>query len=197
MLFDYRDRESIEKYKLMSQTIIPRPIAWVVTEDEGIINIAPFSYFTGLSSNPPTIILSVGHKSDGTPKDTLHNLRNNKKCTICMVATPHLEPMHLSSKELDRSLGEAEHFNIKTKKVFDKFPPMIQDAPIAFFCELYQEIDLADSKTIPLLVEIKHQYIDDICITDKERLSINFEPVARVGKGYALLGEEIEAPKIP
>lgn len=197
MLFNYSDRKSIEKYKLMSQTIIPRPIAWVVTEDEGIVNIAPFSYFTGLSSNPPTMILSVGHKSDGTPKDTLQNLRSNKKCTICMVSTSHLEPMHLSSKEMDKSFSEAEHFNIKTKRVFNDFPPMIEDAPVAFFCEFLQEVKLESSKTIPLIVEIKHQYIDDVFITDIEHLSIDFEPVARVGKSYALLGEEIEPPKIP
>lgn len=197
MLFDYSDVTSIERYKLMSQSIIPRPIAWVVTEEDGIINIAPFSYFTGLSSNPPTIVFSVGHKSDGTPKDTLKNLRNSKKCTVCMVAAPHLEMMHFSSKELDSSQSEAEAFNIKTKSIFNGFPPMIEEAPIAFFCELYQEISLGESKTIPMIVEIKQQYIDDRHMSDRERLSIDFKPVARVGNSYALLSETVKPPKIP
>ncbi len=82
MLIKYTDNHAVETYKLMAQTIIPRPIAWIVTENDGVINVAPFSYFTGLSSNPPTMIFSVGHKSDGTPKDTLFNLRKNKKCTL-------------------------------------------------------------------------------------------------------------------
>lgn len=197
MLFDFAENTSTDRYKLMSQSIIPRPIAWIVTEDDGIINIAPFSYFTGLSSNPPTMVFSVGHKSDGTPKDTLRNLRKSKRCTVCMVLPEHLEAMHLSSKELDSSESEAKRFNIPTERLVASFPPMIKGAPIAFFCELFQEIVLGESKTIPMIIEVKHQYIADSCITDKERMSIDLNPVARVGKQYALLGDEIEAPKIP
>jgi flavin reductase (DIM6/NTAB) family NADH-FMN oxidoreductase RutF len=197
MIFDYADTEPIENYKLMSQTIIPRPIAWIVTEDEGIVNVAPFSYFTGLSSNPPTMIVSVGHKSDGTPKDTLANIRKTGKCTICMVKPEHLEWMHFSSKEMAHDASEAERFDIPVKRLADGFPPMVEGSPVAFFCELYQEVELKGSKTIPLIVEIEHQFVDDACITDKERLTIEFEPVARVGKSYALLGEEIVPPRIP
>ena len=197
MLFDYKDTEAIENYKLMAQTIIPRPIAWIVTEDNDVVNIAPFSYFTGLSSNPPTMIFSVGHKSDGSPKDTLRNLRNNKKCTVCMVKPDHLEMMHFSSKEMGSDMSEANAFDIPLKQIKEGFPPMIEGAPVAFCCELYSEVDLGKSKTIPLIVEIKYQFIDDNCISDKERLTIDFEPVARVGKSYALLGETVEPPKIP
>ena len=97
MIFDTATNSTNENYKLMAQTIIPRPIAWVVSEDEGVVNIAPFSYFAPLSSSPATVILSVGHKSDGTPKDTLVNLRKTKRCTICMVSEAELEKMHYSS----------------------------------------------------------------------------------------------------
>ena len=197
MLFDYSDTEAIENYKLMAQTIIPRPIAWIVTENEGVVNVAPFSYFTGLSSNPPTMIFSVGHKSDGTPKDTLNNLRKNKKCTVCIVKPDHLEMMHFSSKEMAADASEAHAFDIPLNRKVDDFPPMIEGVPVAFFCELYSEVDLGSSKTIPLIVEIKQQYIDENCISDSERLTIDFEPLARVGKSYALLGKMIEAPKIP
>ena len=83
MIFDLsKDTKLNENYKLMAQTILPRPIAWVVTEDNGVVNIAPFSYFIGLSSEPASVLISVGHKADGTPKDTLANLRKHKKCTI-------------------------------------------------------------------------------------------------------------------
>ena len=86
MIFDLsKDTKLNENYKLMAQTILPRPIAWVVTEDNGVVNIAPFSYFIGLSSEPASVLISVGHKEDGTPKDTLANIRKNRKCTICIV----------------------------------------------------------------------------------------------------------------
>ena len=92
MIFDLNSNKSLnETYKLMAQTIIPRPIAWVVTENDGVINVAPFSYFIGLSSEPASVLISVGHKNDGTPKDTLANIRKHKKCTICMVEQKDLE----------------------------------------------------------------------------------------------------------
>jgi len=198
MLFDLaKDKTVNESYKLMAQTIIPRPIAWVVTEDEGIVNIAPFSYFIGLSSDPASVLVSVGHKADGTPKDTLANIRKHKKCTICMVQENDLEKMHLSSKGLDKEVSEAEMFNIETVFLTDGYPPMIKGVPSAYFCELNQEIDLGGGSTIPLVLNVKQIFVDDEVITNKERLTIAFKPVARIGKSYAFLGEDIEAPSIP
>lgn len=197
MIFNLNDNKVNEKYKLMAQTIIPRPIAWVVTENEGVCNIAPFSYFIGLSSEPATVLISVGHKSDGTPKDTLANIRKNKKCTICMVDEKSLQKMHFSSKELDKELSEADMFDIETKTICEDYPPMIKAVPSAYFCELNQEIDLGGGLTIPLVLNVREIYVDDEIITDKERVSINFDPVARIGKSYAFLGDEIPAPKIP
>jgi len=197
MIFNLEENGLNDKYKLMAQTIIPRPIAWVVTEDEGVINIAPFSYFIGLSSEPASVLISVGHKSDGTPKDTLANIRKTKKCTICMVDEESLELMHFSSKELDKNLSEAELFKIKTQTMFDEYPPMIQDVPAAYFCEFNQEIDLGASATIPIVLNVKKIYVKDEVITDKQRVTIEFNPVARIGKSYAFLGDEITPPSIP
>ena len=198
MLFNLdKDKAINESYKLMAQTIIPRPIAWVVTEDEGIVNIAPFSYFIGLSSDPATVLISVGHKPDGSPKDTLANICKHQKCTICMVQENDLEKMHFSSKGLDKTLSEAEMFSIETETLTEGYPPMIKGVPCAYVCELNQEIDLGGGTTIPLVLNVKQIFVNDEVITDKERLTISFDPVARIGKSYAFLGEEIDAPAIP
>ncbi|MCD4667219.1 MAG: flavin reductase family protein [Sulfurimonas sp.] len=197
MIFNLDDNKINDKYKLMAQTIIPRPIAWVVTEDEGVINIAPFSYFIGLSSDPASVLISAGHKADGTPKDTLANIRKTKKCTICMVDEDNLEKMHFTSKEIDKDLSEADIFNIQTESIFDEYPPMIKDVPAAYFCEFNQEIDLGGGSTIPVVLNVKQIYVKDENITDKERMTIEFNPVARIGKSYAFLGDEIAPPKIP
>ena len=197
MLFDYTQTDPKTNYKLMSQTIIPRPIAWIVTERNGVVNAAPFSYFTGLSSKPPTVIVSIGHKADGTPKDTLRNLRETKRGTICMVGPDQLEKMHYSSKALDEGISETETFDISLCRVAEGFPPMVEGSPVAFFCELFQEIDLPGSKTIPLVLQIKSQYLTDAIVVDPERLTIDFEPLARIGGSYALLGERLDAPEIP
>ncbi len=197
MIFDLTHNKINDRYKLMAQTIIPRPIAWVVTEDKGVINAAPFSYFIGLSSSPATVLISVGHKSDGSPKDTLANIRKSKKCTICMVDEKSFEKMHFSSKELEKAESELTAFEIESEKHFDDFPVMIKDVPVAYFCDFNQEIDLGGGSTIPLVLSVKHIYVKDECIIDKEKLTIKFNPIARIGKNYSILGEEFLAPKIP
>ncbi len=195
MIFDFEKIEAKDRYKLMAGGIIPRPIAWIVTVGvNGVVNIAPFSYFTGLSSNPPTVVVSIGHKSDGSQKDTLKNIRETKKCTICLCDETKLKQMHFSSKELAKDVSESETFNIKTKVIEKEFPPIIEDIPIAFFCTLYSEIELKGSKTIPLILEIKKEYAKDDVVNNT--LRTNFKPIARLGGEYAFLCESIKPPKI-
>ncbi len=194
MLLNFND--NLDNYKLMRQAIIPRPIAWIVTEDEKT-NIAPFSYFMALTSTPPTMVISIGEKSSGKPKDTLANIRKTKKCTICMPKESQLNKMHFSSKELEHNVSEADIFDIELEKSLQDFPAMIKDAPIAFFCELFQELDIRGSKHKPIIVEIKQMYIDESCFTNKEKLHFEFDPIARIGGDYSFLGEKIPAPKIP
>ena len=196
MLIDFKEKSAPERYHLMASSVIPRPIAWIATQGE-VLNIAPFSYFTPLSSEPATLIVSIGHKADGSPKDTLRNLRATKKCVVCIVDEDHFEAMHFSSKSLNATQSEAEVFNIPTQDIIKGYPPMPQGIKIAFFCEYLQEVELKGSKTIPVIVEIKHLYLDDEIITDKEKINLTFSSIARVGRSYASLREDIETPKIP
>ena len=196
MLIDFKEKTAPERYHLMASTVIPRPIAWIATEGE-VLNMAPFSYFTPLSSEPATLIVSIGHRADGSPKDTLRNLRESKKCVVCIVDEDHFEAMHLSSKGLDASQSEVEVFDIPTKNMIEGFPPMPEGIKVAFFCEYLQEVDLKGSKTIPVIVEIKHLYLDNTIISDTEKITLEFSGIARVGREYATLGESIIAPEIP
>ena len=178
--------------------MVPRPIAWIVTEDEGVLNLAPFSYFTPLSSAPPSLIVSVGHRPDGTPKDTLANLRKHGRCTLCLVSGKLLKPMHYSSKPLEHTESEAVHFDISTQEIFEGFPPMVAGTPTAFACRLLQEVDLPGSKTRPLILQIEAQYVSDECVKNPERLYLDCGGlVARIGPEYALLSEKIPVPEIP
>ncbi|HFC03387.1 MAG TPA: flavin reductase family protein [Nitratifractor salsuginis] len=197
MKIDYAKIPASDRYKLMAQSVVPRPIAWIVTEDEGVLNLAPFSYFTPLSSEPATLIVSVGHRPDGRPKDTLANLRKHGRCTLCLVSPELLEPMHCSSKPLSHEESEAKRFDIPMTGIFEGFPPMVEGAPSAFACTLLQEVELEGSKTRPLILKIEEQYIDDSCVVNPERLYLDCELIARVGPNYARLGERIEAPEIP
>jgi len=197
MLYKIKEMDPSGIYHMMAQTVIPRPIAWIVTEDEGIINIAPFSFFTPLSSKPATVIVSIGHKSNNEEKDTFANIVKHKKCTICMVDEHHLEKMHFSSKELPKDISESELFDIATKTVVNDFPPMIEDTSVAYICTLNQIVNLGESSSTPLILNVEEIYLDDQKLENPEKPKIHFDPVARVGREYALLGKRIKAPTIP
>lgn len=194
MLIDFQEKTPVERYYLMANSVIPRPIAWILTEGD-VLNIAPFSYFTPLSSEPATLLVSIGHRADGTPKDTLRNIREHKKCVVCIVDETHFEKMHLSSKGLDASQSELDVFDIPTQQCVEGFPPMPEGIKVAFFCEYLQEVDLKGSKTIPLIVQIKHLYLDNKIISDEKQIGLEFSSIARVGRGYATLDEEIITPE--
>ena len=186
MIKNYKELTPTQIYKLMSQTVIPRPIAWLVTEDEGIINAAPFSYFIPLSSNPPTVIVSIGHKEDGTPKDTLANIRKNKKATVCFVNEANLEDMKKSAEALPHEKSETKTFEIETKKMFNDYPPIIASTKTALFCNLFEELDIG-GKTVPLILKVEAQYIDDAIVDEKDNLKL--DNIARMGKSFARLVE--------
>lgn len=194
MLIDFQEKTPVERYYLMANSVIPRPIAWILTEGD-VLNIAPFSYFTPLSSEPATLLVSIGHRADGTPKDTLRNIREHKKCVVCIVDETHFEKMHLSSKGLDASQSELDVFDIPTQQCVEGFPPMPEGIKVAFFCEYLQEVDLKGSKTIPLIVQIKHLYLDNQIISDEKQIGLEFSSIARVGRGYARLDEDIITPE--
>lgn len=194
MLIDFQEKTPVERYYLMANSVIPRPIAWILTEGD-VLNIAPFSYFTPLSSEPATLLVSIGHRADGTPKDTLRNIREHKKCVVCIVDETHFEKMHLSSKGLDASQSELDVFDIPTQQCVEGFPPMPEGIKVAFFCEYLQEVDLKGSKTIPLIVQIKHLYLDNQIISDEKQIGLEFSSIARVGRGYATLDEDIITPE--
>ena len=86
MIIDFKQQSPANRYHIMTQTVIPRPIAWVLSENtsdnpatsEPSYNLAPFSFFNAICSHPPLPMLSVGHKSDGTEKDTSVNLLSGR-----------------------------------------------------------------------------------------------------------------------
>lgn len=184
MILDYDNLESKQIYKVMSQSIIPRPIAWIVTEDNGIVNVAPFSYFTPLSSNPATVIVSIGHKSDMSPKDTLANIRKTKKATICFVNENNLKNMKNSANPHAKDESEVEIYNMQSKTVLDDYPPIIGSTQSAMFCDFHSEVGL-EGNTVPIILEVKKQYFMDDIINEK--LDIELDNICRVGKSFAKL----------
>lgn len=123
----------------MLQGIVPRPIARVVTESaDGVTNVAPFSYFTGVSSEPPLVMISVQYQSDGSLKDTLRNIRETGVATICTVRPSDTSKMHSSASRVQES--EAKLFGIDVEKTLSDYAPRVSTAPTAMMCSLEREV---------------------------------------------------------
>ena len=188
MIVDFKEASSETKVNLMYSTVIPRPIAWIITEskNEKIVNIAPFSFYSGVSSEPPVLMVSIGHKKDMIPKDTLRNIRETGKATICSVSPLEFSKMKETGLSLEYNRSEAKEFNIEVEKTLEDFPPIIKNTQTAFFVDLYQEINLVGSTTVPLFLEIKQFYYDEK-VYNKENNEINLDVIGRIGKTFATL----------
>lgn len=184
MILDYKKVNDLDRYKIMSDTVIPRPIAWIVTEDDGVINAAPFSYFIPLSSNPATLIVSIGQKTPGVPKDSLANILKTKKATICFANKDNLEKLKLCSNPLDKNQSEVEEYSIETQRLLEEFPPMISSSQSALFCTYYSTVTLP-GKTTPVILEIKKQFIEDDRLDAK--MHVHVDNVGRSGATFSAL----------
>lgn len=178
MIIDYKDVNDLNRYKIMSDTVVPRPIAWIVTEDEGIINAAPFSYFIPLSSDPAVVIVSIGEKEKGVPKDSLYNILKHKKATICFVNKDNMEDVKLCATMLGKEESEIKEYEIDVQRPLEEYPPMISSSQTALFCDFYQKVELP-GKTTPIILEIKKQYLEDGRLD--ERFHVNIENIGRCG----------------
>ena len=178
MIIDYKDVNDLNRYKIMSDTVVPRPIAWIVTEDEGIVNAAPFSYFIPLSSDPAVVIVSIGQKEKGVPKDSLHNILKHKKATICFVNKDNTEDVKLCANMLGKNESEIKKYEIDVQRPLDEYPPMISSTQSALFCDYYSTVELP-GVTTPVILEIKKQFIEDGRLNEKSH--VNVENVGRCG----------------
>jgi len=138
-----------EAYQLMIDLVAPRPIAWVSSMDaNGRSNLAPFSYYQGVCSRPPTIVLGISWRSDGTPKDTLANVLATGEFTVNHVRREHAEAMNLTSGDHPPEVDEwdlvarAGVATLTPAPSRHVAPPRIAEANAALECRLVHAIPL-------------------------------------------------------
>ncbi|WFB46851.1 MULTISPECIES: flavin reductase family protein [Vibrio] len=173
-------------YHLMTQTVIPRPIAWVLTESgETDYNLAPFSYFTPVSSNPPLLMFSVGKKPTGEIKDTTRNVLETGRMVVHIANADLAEQVTQTSATLPH--GESEVALAALELIdFEGFElPRIKDCPIAFGCKLFEVKEIGETPQSLIFAQIEDIYIAPEVIGDnQERLvvdALKVNPLSRLG----------------
>ncbi len=187
MILQLDQFKASQRYYLMSQTLVPRPIAWVLSENAtGNYNLAPFSYFNAICSAPPLIMLSIGKKADGSDKDTRRNIIERKHFTVHIASTRSLEALNKSASPLEENDSELDAFDLATTN-FDGFAlPRLTDCKIAYACKLHDVHILGKVEQAVIYGEIQSIYIDDSVASEDEkgRTKVDVEklqPVSRLG----------------
>ena len=150
--FKPEDLSTRDIYRLMTDLIAPRPIAWVSTIDpDGRGNLAPFSYFQAVGSRPPTIVLGIGLKADGRPKDTLRNILETRQFTVSHVSEPLAVAMNATSADLAEGDSEwnfaGEGSPLPSEPATIVAPPRVAEARAALECKLVHAIPIGRGPT--------------------------------------------------
>ena len=143
MIIDCAKQTSDKNYFTLIQTVIPRPIAWVLSDNgNSSYNLAPFSFFNAIASDPPLIMLSIGWKDEATRKDTWVNIQERSHFVVHIPSVEHIKEMVGSSIALAHGVSEIDVLNIPIEKIEGQELPKLKDPKVAFFCEKYsiQEI---------------------------------------------------------
>lgn len=204
MLIDLAQLSPNRIYFTMIQTLIPRPVAWVLSANgegdngHGGYNLAPFSYFNGVCSQPPLVMLSIGKKPDGEIKDTRRNILERHKFVVHIAHADLAEQVTQSSAVLPHGDSELTRGGLATEAFGDFALPRLRDCRVAYACTLYEHHELGPQAVIYGRVE--QIYIDDAIATERDgRLHVDaraLDPIARLGgDDYGLLGDIRTVPR--
>ena len=178
-----------DRYKLMIGAVLPRPIAWVSSMDAGgNLNVAPFSFFTAVCSNPMTVIFCAGYSpepdKDGK-KDTLRNIEETQEFVVNFTNEETAEAMNLTSIILPRGQSEFEFAGITPVPSEVVKVPRIAEAPIAYECKLQQIVTVSNQPGggSAIFGEVQCVHIqDDIYDSDKRYIMLDkYKPIGRLG----------------
>src|SRR5216683_209870 len=149
MKFDFESLNEDMRYKLMLATVLPRPIAWVTSQDRnGLLNAAPFSFFNVFGTAPATVGIGVGRNSPTQPKDTCLNIRATEEFVVNLVPFSAAEKMRASSMPFPSHVSEVAAIELQTSPSERVAPPRITESPASFECKFMQEIRLGNFSLI-------------------------------------------------
>ena len=185
-------------HKLMIGSIVPRPIAFVSTlSKEGQNNIAPFSYFNGVCSNPPTIMFAPARRGwDGQEKDTLINIRDSDQFVVNIVSEDFAEQMVMCSTDFDSTVDEFEISGLTPQPSNKVSPPRLLESKISFECELNQIVEIGDGEPgggFIVIGTVVLFHIDDDVYDNGRILLDKLEPLGRLaGNWYTRPNDTLE-----
>ncbi|GAA4871690.1 flavin reductase family protein [Actinomycetospora straminea] len=178
-------------YKFLTSVIVPRAIAWVVTRSaDGVDNLAPHSFFTVASTDPPVVqFTSVGEK------DSLRNAVASGEFTVCLTPEPLLEHINATATDFPPHESEIDATGLTREPSLRIATPRIAESPVALECRLERTIEVGNC--VLVLGRVVHAAVADDALVDGRPDVKRLAPLARLGGNqWSTVGEVLATPRI-
>jgi flavin reductase (DIM6/NTAB) family NADH-FMN oxidoreductase RutF len=202
MLFDFAAMAARDRYKLLVSTVVPRPIAWIVSQNvHGQLNAAPFSFFNALAGDPPVVGIGISSHEPGRPKDTRRNIRETGQFVVNLVSEEMAQAMNVTAIEFEPGINELAQAGLTTAPCLHVTPPRIAESPVSMECELLQIVDLGTQSGL-VLGRVLAMHVRDEAVTDAAKAHIDTPGLKLIGRmhgsgWYARTSDLFEMPRIP
>ena len=202
MQLDFKQLTPNQIYGAMTQTIVPRPIAWVLSDNgDESFNVAPFSFFSGICSDPPLLVISVGKKDAIVEKDTRVNIRERGHFVVHIASTRHIDQVNATSATLAHGESEVDVAKLELSEIDGFKLPRIADCDVAIACTRYKIDEIGNTPQALIYGEISSVTVSDHLLVPNEKGSFQIDaaaldPLARLGGSrYSAPGEVLSATR--
>jgi flavin reductase (DIM6/NTAB) family NADH-FMN oxidoreductase RutF len=182
---DPADSDPRNVYKLMIGAIVPRPIAFVSSlSKDGVRNLAPFSFFTAVSANPPVVCFSPMIRGiDASKKDTLQNIEATGEFVINVVSEDFAQAMNLCSGEYPPDIDEFALSKLTPIASEAVKPPRVAEARVQMECTLLEVVHISAKPLGGSLVlgKIVRFHVDDAIVNNFQIDPDKLNAVGRMG----------------
>ena len=188
MFSETKALQTSDLYKLLIGSVLPRPIAWVGSKNEaGIANLAPYSFFTVASINPPVVAISVANKDDGSNKDSLNNIISTECFSVSMVSHKNAKAMSKTAEMFDANVNEFEMAGLTEIACSTIDSVRCAEAEVSFECTLQEVKSYGDHAGAGNLVlaDVVAIHVDDEIVDGFKIDTDKFDAVGRLaGANY-------------
>jgi flavin reductase (DIM6/NTAB) family NADH-FMN oxidoreductase RutF len=196
MQIDPAVHSDADNYKILTNVVVPRPIAWITTLSEtGVINLAPFSFFNAVGSDPLYVVVSVGLRDDGTQKDTARNIGSSGEFVVNLVTEDLIRAMNISAAEFPPDQSELVAADLHAEPGVKTRTPRLAEAQVSLECRLFKSQALG-SNTL-YIGEVVMFHVADHLMGAKLHVN-SFAPIGRLGSpsAYCRTTDRFELPRI-
>ncbi len=179
MHIDPADLSVAENYKLLTNLVVPRPIAWVSSQSQsGVINLAPFSFFNAVGADPLYVIVSVGRNDAGASKDTARNIRFSREFVVNLVTEELFDAMNVSAADFPPEHSELEAAHLHPAPSVRIMTPRVAEAQVSLECKLFSEQPLGANSLF--IGEVVMFHVADHLLGPRFHIN-DFAPIGRLG----------------